>query len=237
MSVNPDRSTPWSAAELAELNARFRDRPPEELLAWAAGRFGEQTVLTCSFGGASGMVLLDLIARQRLPITILFLDTDLLFPETYHLAAEVERRYGLTVRRQRPALSLEEQARQHGPELYARDPDRCCAIRKVAPLAEALRPYRAWVSGIRREQTVQRAATELVAWNARHGLLKLSPLAAWSEREVWAYLHAHNVPYNSLLDRGYPSLGCAPCTRPASPDDPRAGRWSGFAKTECGIHG
>ncbi|MGB9633827.1 MAG: phosphoadenosine phosphosulfate reductase family protein, partial [Chloroflexaceae bacterium] len=117
MSVNPDRSTPWSAAELAELNARFRDRPPEELLAWAAGRFGEQTVLTCSFGGASGMVLLDLIARQRLPITILFLDTDLLFPETYHLAAEVERRYGLAVRRQRPALSLEEQARQHGPEL------------------------------------------------------------------------------------------------------------------------
>ncbi|MCS6880697.1 MAG: phosphoadenylyl-sulfate reductase [Oscillochloridaceae bacterium] len=237
MSVNHDRSTPWSAADLAALNARFRDRPPEELLAWAAERFGEQTALTCSFGGASGMVLLDLVARRRLPITILFLDTDLLFPETYHLAAEVERRYGLTVKRQRPALSLEEQARRHGPELYARDPDRCCAIRKVAPLAEALRPYRAWVSGIRREQTAQRAATELAAWDARHGLLKLSPLAAWSEREVWAYIQAHQVPYNPLLDRGYPSLGCAPCTCPASPDNPRAGRWSGFAKTECGIHG
>ncbi len=237
MRVNPDRSMPWSAAELAELNARFRDRPPEELLAWAAERFGELTVLTCSFGGASGMVLLDMVARLRLPIAILFLDTDLLFPETYALAAEVERRYGLTVRRQRPAVSLEEQARQYGPELYARDPDRCCAMRKVAPLAEALRPYRAWISGIRREQTAQRATTDLVAWNARHGLLKLSPLAAWSEQEVWAYLHTHNVPYNPLLDRGFPSLGCAPCTRPASADDPRAGRWSGFAKTECGIHG
>ncbi|MCS6881447.1 MAG: phosphoadenylyl-sulfate reductase [Oscillochloridaceae bacterium] len=226
----------WNDTIVQALNRRFRDAPPEALLAWAAAEFGDRAALTCSFGGAAGMVLLDMIARQRLPIAVIFLDTDLLFPETYALVAEVERRYGLPVIRQRPALSLEDQARLHGPALYSRDPDRCCAIRKVAPLAEALRPYQAWISGIRREQTAQRAATELVTWNAKYGLLKLSPLAAWSARQVWAYIGAHNVPYNPLLDQGYPSLGCAPCTRPASADNPRAGRWSGFAKTECGIH-
>lgn len=211
-------------------------RPPEEVLFWTAERFGSHAVLTCSFGGAAGMVLLDLVARHQLPITVLFLDTDLLFPATYALAEAVERHYGISITRQRPAVSLKEQARAHGPELYARDPDRCCAIRKVAPLAEALRPYEAWVSGIRREQTAQRATTEPVAWSAKHGVLKLSPLAHWGEREVWAYITTHGVPYNPLLDQGYPSLGCVPCTQPAHGDDPRGGRWSGFAKTECVLH-
>jgi phosphoadenosine phosphosulfate reductase len=236
MPPSHDTTALWSDAEIDLLNGRFRGRPPEELLFWAAERFGARAALTVSFGGAAGMALLDLVARHELPIAIIFLDTDLLFPETYALAEEAERRYGITISKQRPALTLEEQARQHGPELYARDPDRCCAIRKVAPLAKALRPYEAWVSGIRRDQTAQRASTEPVAWSAKHSLLKLSPLAAWGEREVWAYLSAHSVPYNPLLDRGYPSLGCAPCTRPADADDPRGGRWSGFGKTECGIH-
>ncbi len=226
----------WNDTTVQALNRRFRDAPPEDVLAWAAAEFGDGAALTCSFGGSAGMVLLDMIARQRLPIAVIFLDTDLLFPETYALVAEVERRYGLPIIRQRPALSLEDQARLHGPALYNRDPDRCCAIRKVAPLAEALRPYQAWISGIRREQTAQRAATEPVAWNAKYGLLKLSPLAAWSARQVWAYIGAHDVPYNPLLDQGYPSLGCAPCTCPASADNPRGGRWNGFARTECGIH-
>lgn len=236
MNLAPDSSQTWTDAELTWLNGSFRSRPPAELLFWAAERFGEGAALTCSFGGAAGMALLDLVARHQLPITVLFLDTDLLFPETYALAEAVERRYGITIKRQRPALSLEEQDREHGPQLYARDPDRCCAIRKVVPLAEALRPYQAWVSGIRREQTAQRATTEPVAWSAKYGVLKLSPLAHWGEHDVWAYIHAHDVPYNPLLDQGYPSLGCTPCTRSAGADDPRGGRWSGFAKTECGLH-
>jgi phosphoadenosine phosphosulfate reductase len=236
MPLAPDHTAPWDPATLETLNARFRDAPPEALLTWAAEEFDERAALTCSFGGAAGMVLLDLVARHRLPIAVIFLDTDLLFPATYALAEEAERRYGITIRRQHPALTLDEQARLHGPELFAREPDRCCAIRKVAPLAEALAPYQAWVSGIRRDQTAHRATTEPVAWSAKHNLLKLSPLAAWSEREVWSYLSAHDVPYNPLLDQGYPSLGCAPCTRPAAADDPRGGRWSGFGKTECGIH-
>lgn len=237
MTLAPDApGRLWTDVELSRLNERFRGCQPEALLGWAAERFGTTAALTCSFGGPAGMVLLDLVVQHRLPLSVIFLDTDLLFPETYALVEATERHYGITIKRQRPALSLEEQARAYGPELYARNPDRCCAMRKVAPLAEALQPYQVWISGIRREQTTQRAATEPVAWNKKYGVLKLSPLAHWVEREVWAYLSAHNVPYNPLLDQGYPSLGCIPCTRPASTNDPRDGRWNGFAKTECGLH-
>jgi phosphoadenosine phosphosulfate reductase len=226
----------WTAQELGEINALFRDRPAEDLLDWATERFGQQIVLTCSFGGASGMVLLDMIARIGRRTPVIFLDTDLLFPETYALAEAAARRYNVVVERRGPALTLDQQERLEGPQLYARDPNRCCAIRKVAPLAEALRPYEAWISGIRRDQSSTRAATDLVQWSARHGLLKVNPLAFWTERDVWRYIHANEVPYNPLLDQGYPSLGCIPCTRHASGEDSRAGRWVGFAKTECGIH-
>ncbi len=236
MSTNPRLSAAWSERELGALNERFRAAPPQALLAWAAEQFGPRAALTCSFGGAAGMVLLDMVARAGLPLAVIFLDTDLLFPATYALAEAAARHYGVTIELRRPALSLDEQERIHGPELYGRDPDRCCAIRKVAPLAEALAPYAAWVSGIRREQTAHRATTEPVQWSAKHGLLKLSPLAYWGEREVWGYISANSVPYNPLLDQGYPSLGCVPCTRPAGGDDGRSGRWSGFAKTECGLH-
>ena len=226
----------WTSAEIQALNGAFRDRAPEELIDWAAETFGRQLVLTCSFGGASGMVLLDMVARLGRGTPVVFLDTDLLFPETYALAEAAARRYGVPIEHRHPALTLEQQAQAEGPQLYERDPNRCCGIRKVAPLAEALRPYDAWISGIRRDQSSTRASTELVQWNARHGLLKLSPLAFWSERDVWRYIQANDVPYNRLLDQGYASLGCAPCTRPSSADDPRAGRWAGFDKTECGIH-
>jgi phosphoadenosine phosphosulfate reductase len=237
LSVARERSAQvWAAEELREINAAFRDRRAEDLLDWVTEQFGQQVALTCSFGGASGMVLLDMLARLGRGTPVMFLDTDLLFPETYALAEAVSRRYGIAVERRRPALTLAEQAQTYGPRLYERDPDRCCAIRKVTPLAEALQPYDAWISGIRRDQSATRAAAELVRWNPRHGVLKISPLAFWSEREVWRYIHAHDVPYNALLDQGYPSIGCAPCTRRASADDPRAGRWAGTTKVECGIH-
>ena len=182
------------------------------------------------------MVLLDMIARIGRRTPVIFLDTDLLFSETYALAEAAARRYNVVVERRGPALTLDQQERLEGPQLHSRDPNRCCAIRKVAPLAEALRPYEAWISGIRRDQSSTRSTTDLVQWNARHGLLKVNPLAFWTERDVWRYIHANEVPYNPLLDQGYPSLGCTPCTRHASGKDSRAGRWVGFAKTECGIH-
>lgn len=228
--------SPWTAERIAQLNSEFEGQSPEALLKWVITAFGRDVVLTCSFGGPTGMVLLDMVARIGQNTPVVFLDTDLLFPETYALAEAAARQYGITIERRRPALSLEAQDLQEGPQLYARDPDRCCGIRKVTPLAEALRPYAAWISGVRRDQASTRATTDLVQWNSRHNLLKLNPLAHWSEREVWAYIHRQNVPYNPLLDAGYASLGCAPCTRPSSSADPRAGRWSGFAKVECGIH-
>lgn len=236
MSVQSNQAEAWSDAKLQALNAQFRNGPPEAILSWAGEHFAGQMALTCSFSGPAGMVLLDMVVRHHLPITVIFLDTGLLFPETYALAGEAIRHYGLSIEQHQPALSLEEQERQYGPALYAREPDRCCEIRKVLPLAEALRPYAAWVSGIRRTQTKLRAAAELVEWNIRHQLLKLNPLAYWDERELWAYINTYNVPYNPLLDQGYPSIGCTPCTMPASADDPRGGRWSRFAKIECGLH-
>ncbi len=226
----------WSEHELDELNQHFRQCSPSDLLVWAAEHFGQEVVLTCSFGGPSGMVLLDMVAHLGHTLPVLFLDTDLLFPETYALAEQAARHYGITITRKRPALTLEEQARQEGAELYRRDPDRCCGIRKVTPLREVLQPYAAWVTGVRRDQSATRATTELLQWNERHNLLKICPLAHWSEREVWEYITRHEVPYNPLLDQGYTSLGCVPCTHRATADDPRAGRWAGFNKTECGIH-
>jgi phosphoadenosine phosphosulfate reductase len=226
----------WSSEELERLNEHFQNQPPEALLTWATQTFHPRLALTCSFSGPSGMVLLDMVARSGLNITVIFLDTDLLFPETYDLAALAEQRYGIPIQRRRPALSLEEQDRQEGPHLYARDPDRCCHLRKVTPLAETLRDYDAWISGIRRDQSNTRATVHLLEWNTRHNLVKINPLAFWSDRQVWTYIHTHRVPYNPLLDQGYPSIGCIPCTRPASASNPRAGRWVGFAKTECGLH-
>ena len=237
-SVSETANPPaWDSDELVRINTAFRDRTAEDLLDWATQRFGQQIVLTCSFGGASGMVLLDMIARIGVGTPVVFLDTELLFPETYALAEAAARRYGVAIERRRPVLTLAEQEVQEGAKLYERNPDRCCSIRKVKPLAEALQPYRAWISGIRRDQSSTRASTELVQWNTRHNLLKVSPLAYWTERDVWRYIHAHDVPYNTLLDQGYPSLGCGPCTRKVGAgEDLRAGRWAGFAKTECGIH-
>lgn len=235
-SIQHAQHVQWSSDALERLNAQFREQPAEALLDWATTFFGSEIVLTCSFSGPAGMVLLDMVARLGRNTPVVFLDTNLLFPETYALVEAATRRYGIPIQHHSPALSLEEQDRQEGPQLYDHNPDRCCAIRKVTPLTEALRPYQAWISGIRRDQTSARAQTELLQWSNRYGLLKINPLAYWDSRQIWSYIHKHAVPYNPLLDQGYPSIGCMPCTRPAHADDPRAGRWAGFSKTECGIH-
>jgi phosphoadenosine phosphosulfate reductase len=224
------------ARELAELNARFKDQTPEELLQWANRRWNEQLVLTCSFGGAAGMILLDMVTKVAPNAQIVYVDTGLLFPETYALIDTVQKRYGITLRAAKTPLSLPEQAIQEGPALWERAPDRCCGIRKVKPLAVALQGYDAWIAGIRRDSGGSRAQAALVEWNTKYNLFKLNPLAAWTERDVWRYIHKHDVPYNQLLDQGYTSIGCSTCTTLPNGDDPRSGRWAGFAKTECGIH-
>jgi len=209
---------------------------PEQVLRWGFERFGRDIAIASAFG-AEGIVLIDIAARIRGDFRVFTLDTGFFFPETYALIESVERRYGIRVERCRPALSPAEQARLHGEALWKRQPDRCCAIRKVEPLKAKLAELSAWIAALRREQTAARANVAKIEWDSKFDLVKLNPLADWTHDQVWEYIRAHHVPYNPLHDHGYPSIGCTHCTRPVRiGEDLRDGRWSGFAKTECGLH-
>ncbi len=222
--------------DLERWNTDLSAATPEELLRWASARWGDRVALSCSFGGAAGMVLLDMVMQVAPSTTVLYVDTGLLFPATYRVVEAVRRRYGIDPLAARPRQSVTLQAEHEGAALWEQDPTRCCQLRKVEPLADALLPYAAWITGIRRDGAATRANAQTVEWSNKYGLVKLNPLAAWTERDVWRYIHANNVPYNPLLDQGYRSLGCYTCTRLPSGDDPRSGRWVGFNKTECGLH-
>jgi phosphoadenylyl-sulfate reductase (thioredoxin) len=223
-------------AEVAGARRALEGRPAGEVLAWAAGRFAPRLAFGTAFG-PEGLVLLDLVVRHGLEVDVFTLDTGLFFPETYDLWRRLEERYGRPIRAVRPALTLDEQAAEHGDALWARDPDLCCAIRKVDPLREALRSHDAWISAIRRDQTNDRAGAAVVERDPRYGLVKVNPLLAWSADDVWTYLRERDVPVNPLHAAGFPSIGCQPCTtRVAAHEDPRAGRWRGREKTECGLH-
>jgi phosphoadenosine phosphosulfate reductase len=208
---------------------------PAEILSWAVERF-----LRVGFAtgfGVEGCVLIDVISRARLPIDLFTLDTGLLFPETYALWLRLEERYGVTVRALLPERSVAEQARDFGDRLWDREPERCCEMRKVAPLRRALAGLGAWVTGIRREQTRERSGVAILEWDEQFGLAKVNPLAHWTASDVWRYVRENDVPFNPLHERGYPSIGCVPCTSAALPgEEPRAGRWRGREKKECGIH-
>jgi len=219
--------------EIADPAGALEGRSPADVLAWAAGRFAPRITFATAFG-AEGCVLVDLIARHHLAIDVFTLDTGLLFPETYALWRRLEERYGLTIRAVRPA---DAQAAVHGAALWERMPDRCCEIRKVAPLRRALSGFDAWITSIRRDQTSDRAVARVVEWDLRFGLVKVNPLAGWTSEDVQRYVRVHRVPVNPLHARGYPSIGCMPCTTAvAAGEAPRAGRWRGREKTECGLH-
>ncbi len=224
------------AAEVPGWNARFRMASPQEVLTWAAVQWASHMALSCSFSGPAGMVLLDMVTAIAPATSVFYIDTGLLFPETYELVAQVRERYALSIRAVEPRQSVAQQAATEGEALWTRDPERCCHRRKVLPLAEALAPFDAWITGVRRESSSTRAKTQLIEWSKKYNLVKLNPLAFWSERDVWRYIHTHNVPYNPLLDRGYRSIGCHTCTQLPTTGDPRSGRWTGFGKTECGLH-
>jgi phosphoadenylyl-sulfate reductase (thioredoxin) len=223
-------------ATLARLSHSLEALPAEAILRWAAQQFAPRITFATGFG-VEGCVLLDLIGRHRAPIDVFTLDTGLFFPETYELWQRLEQRYGLTVRAVRPQLTVEEQAAQHGPNLWERCPDQCCELRKVVPLRSALSGFDAWISALRREQTPDRAVAAVVERDRRFGLIKVNPLVTWTSADVWRYVRRHDIPYNPLHDRGYASIGCAPCTTAVLPgEDLRAGRWRGREKTECGLH-
>jgi phosphoadenylyl-sulfate reductase (thioredoxin) len=209
---------------------------PAEVLAWAAAEFAPRIGFATGLG-AEGCVLIHHIGAVQLPIDVFTIDTGVLFPETLELLQRLERAYGIVIRRVQPALSLEAQAAAHGPALWERDPDRCCALRKVAPIDAQRAQLDAWVSAIRRDQTHDRATARVVERDRASGLVKVNPLVSWTHAQVWSFIRANGVPYHSLHDRGYPSIGCEPCTTPVGEgEDPRAGRWRGHEKTECGLH-
>jgi len=209
----------------------------QQIIEWSFESFGQYVAISSAFG-AAGMVLIDMTARLRGTDFRLFtLDTQFLFPETYHLIERIEQKYGVAIERVYAAQSPAEQENEHGKALWARDPDLCCNLRKVEPLRQKLSKLAAWITSIRRDQTASRASAHKVEWDAKFGLIKINPLAEWSDKQVWRYIHDHEVPYNPLHDQDYPSIGCAHCTRPVVPgEDQRSGRWAGFAKRECGLH-
>jgi phosphoadenosine phosphosulfate reductase len=229
-------SSTWTPAELASVDARLAGRPAEQLLAWAAGTFAPDLCLASSFGPQS-IVMMHMLSVVAPKTTVFYLDTDLLFPETYELRDRLSERFGMTITRVPASLTLVEQAASMGPELWARQPDRCCHLRKVLPLRGFLAGQRAWITGIRASQTAQRAHAARIEWDETNHLVKLNPLLHWTTERVWEYIHALRLPFNPLHLAGFPSVGCRPCTRPVRPgEDGRAGRWAGFEKTECGIH-
>lgn len=229
--------------EARELAAWFEGAAPEELLRWAFDRFGDGVALVSSFQ-AEAMVLIDMAARVSLEARVLTIDTGRLPQQTYELIDEVRRRYGIRVEVLFPeARAVEAMVSRHGFNLfYESVPNRlmCCHVRKVQPLQRALAGLDAWVTGLRREHSDTRARIHPVAVDREHGgITKISPLAGWTEAEVWDYLRDHDVPTHRLYEEGYTSIGCAPCTRPADPGaDARSGRWwwESTAPKECGMH-
>ncbi|MBX5467919.1 MAG: phosphoadenylyl-sulfate reductase [Firmicutes bacterium] len=215
----------------------WQDPDPRDILAFVYAHAAPNTVTLASSFGLEDVLLLHWAAAITPCPDVFCLDTGLLFPETYALIETLKARYRFRLRRIAPSLTLAQQRATFGPELWRRDPDACCRLRKVEPLGRALEGYAVWITGIRREQTPARRHAQWVEADAATGRIKVNPLAHWTGARVRQAVEALGVPYNPLHDQGYPSLGCWPCTRPVRPgEDPRAGRWPGFAKTECGIH-
>jgi len=224
-----------AAIDIAAAAEALETASPLDILRWAADRIPRLTFAT-GFG-AEGCAVIDLIGRHRLPIDLFTLDTGLLFAETYELWHRLEARYGIKIRAVKPAQSVAEQGVQHGAKLWSRDPDQCCTLRKVRPLERELASWDAWVTAIRRDQTPERATAKVVEHDRKFDLIKINPLVRWTHDDVWGYLYANDVPYNALHERGYPSIGCEPCTSIVVPtENLRAGRWRGLKKKECGLH-
>jgi phosphoadenosine phosphosulfate reductase len=209
---------------------------PEQVLQWSFDTFGEGVAISSAFG-AEGMVLIDIASHVSPNFRLFTLDTEFLFPETYNLMDQVEQKYGITIERVFPLNSPEEQERAYGTALWQSNPDQCCNLRKVEPLRRKLSELQAWITSIRRDQTSFRARAGKVEWDEKFGLVKVNPIADWNSKQVWQYIREHDVPFNALHERNYPSIGCTHCTRAVRPgEDPRAGRWAGSSKTECGLH-
>lgn len=239
--VSTAEPLPWfSEPELAAASQRLEGASPLEILGWTFEHFRGRRVALSSAFGAEGCALIHLARQIEPAVPVYTIDTGYLFAETIALR-EAYRAMGADIRVVEPLVSIRSQAERHGPDLFARDPDACCEIRKVEPMRRILTFLDVWITAVRRDQSETRKHTPIVGTAKRSDgslVVKVAPLARWSRKDTWGYLFAHELPYNRLLDEGYTSIGCEPCTRPASGDasGERSGRWAGQAKTECGIH-
>lgn len=219
----------------AELTAEVEPLPAAEAIAWAVERFHPQLRFAVSFQKTSS-VILDIAHSIEPAASFFYLDTDLLFEETYATRDALAAHYGIEFL-SFSGMSLSAQEKEHGANLWRRHPDACCGIRKVEPMQAALSTVECWVSGIRREDSATRAGAAKFGWDKRFSMWKLNPLADWTEDQIWQYIRENQVPYNPLHDQGYPSIGCTHCTARPEDGDARSGRWAGRDKSECGING
>ena len=239
VSVSGKSSIERARAGLLGFAGGVDEPSAEDLLRWSVASFGGRLGLSVSFGNAEGVVLLDMLSRLTDPagVRVFTIDTGFLFEMTRSYRREIVERYGVALEVREPKLTVDQQAKRYGDKLFETDPDLCCGMRKTEPQRWALKDCDAWISGIRRDQTPQRAGTPYIGWEERYDVVKVSPLAAWTAEDIQDYVEERGIPLNPLLKKGYKSIGCEPCTRPVAGDeDPRAGRWSGTQKTECGLH-
>jgi phosphoadenosine phosphosulfate reductase len=226
----------FAAEEIGAANRLLEGASPQQILRWAVDRFHPRLTMATAFG-AEGCCLIHMLAEIEPGVRIFNLETGYQFPETLELRERLRERYGIEVELVKPELSVEEYEAEHGGPLYRIRPDQCCHDRKILPLRRAVVGQDAWISAIRRDQTVHRAVAGIVQWDAKFSLVKVNPLLSWTRKDVWSFIVENDVPYNPLHDRGYPSIGCWPCTAPVGEgEDERAGRWAGTVKKECGLH-
>jgi len=222
--------------DFSRFNEELTDKSPQQILQWAVERYHPRLTMATAFG-AEGCCLIHMLAEIQPAVRIFNLETGYQFPETLEMRERIKSRYGIEVEFIKPDLTVPEYEKKHRGPLYVLQPDQCCYDRKTVPLRRAVAGYEAWISGIRRDQTSHRARADVVQWDAKFSLVKVNPLLSWTKRDVWSFIIERDIPYNPLHDKGYPSIGCWPCTRPvADGEDERAGRWAGLAKKECGLH-
>ena len=232
----PLSPTPEFLTDLARESESLETATPQEILRWAVERFAPKFTMATAFG-PEGMTIIHMLAEIAPETPIFNLETGYQFDETHQLRENVKRRYGIEVEYKLPETTVEEFEAANGGPVYKTDPNRCCFERKLKVLHKAAQGWHAWASAIRRDQSPDRAKAPIVGWDNKFQLVKISPLANWTKKDVWTLISQADIPYNPLHDRGYPSIGCQPCTRAVlAGEDERAGRWSGFQKTECGLH-
>ncbi len=236
VATQPAVPSPELLEQLREHSQRLESASPEEIVRWAVETYFPKLTMATAFG-PEGCVIIYFLSRIEPRTHVFNLDTGYQFKETLALRDEIARRYGIEVELKQPDTTVEQYEAQNGGPLYQSSPDKCCFDRKITVLRRAAVGYSAWMSGIRRDQSTDRAKAPIVGWDKKFGLVKVSPLANWTKKDVWGLITRENIPYNPLHDQGYTSIGCWPCTRAVMfGEDERAGRWSGTAKTECGLH-